>query len=404
MSKQTLTPENLRILNTIYNHGPVLVPELTDNLNMDRGKVEGGIATLVELKLIHREKSTSLERTLTERGIQAKEKLAERQIINALRKDQIHMNDLAQASDLDKSNLTAGIGILKKANVIQITKGQVSILDEEAAESFSLDIQDALIKLAKNGSSKISSTLSTTLEARGFIELVETSVTTVYTEITRKKLDSIVSAMEVTKLTPQMLATGGWRDVSFKPYSLSTSPRKVYAGRFNPYRQFLDQLRIKLIGLGFQEMKGPLIEQEFWNFDALYAAQDHPSREDSDILLVKKPSFGKLNKASYVDYVRRAHEDGWKTGSRGFRYKWDPKKAARLLLRPQGTSISARTLSTIDKPPAKFFSIARCFRPDQIDATHDVEFDQTEGIICDPSITFRDLLGMLRTFAIEVAG
>ena len=84
MSKLTLTPENLRILKTIYEDGPILVPELTNNLKMDRGKVEGCIATLVELSLIHREKSTSLERVLTNRGVQAKDKLAERQIINAL--------------------------------------------------------------------------------------------------------------------------------------------------------------------------------------------------------------------------------------------------------------------------------------------------------------------------------
>ena len=87
----------------------------------------------------------------------------------------------------------------------------------------------------------------------------------------------------------------------------------------------------------------------------------------------------------------------------GHNYKWDPKKAARLLLRPQGTSISARTLYNL-KIPSKYFSIARCFRPDQIDATHAIEFNQTEGIICDPNITFRDLLGILKTFAIEVAG
>jgi phenylalanyl-tRNA synthetase alpha chain len=192
--------------------------------------------------------------------------------------------------------------------------------------------------------------------------------------------------------------------VTFKPYSLKTKPRTIYAGRYNPYKQFLDHLRMKLIGLGFQEMKGPMVEQEFWNFDALYAPQDHASREDSDILLIKSPTHGVLSKRKYVKNVGLTHEDGWKTGSLGHRYRWDPRKAARLLLRPQGTSISARTLAQIEQPPAKFFSIARCFRPDQIDATHDIEFDQTEGIICNPDITFRDLLGMLRTFAVEVAG
>ena len=99
-------------------------------------------------------------------------------------------------------------------------------------------------------------------------------------------LNSAIAKEEVSRLTPKMLASGAWQNVTFKPYSLKTKPRRIYAGRYNPYRQFLDHIRIKLIGLGFQEMKGPLIEQEFWNFDALYAPQDHSAREDSDIFYI----------------------------------------------------------------------------------------------------------------------
>ena len=120
-------------------------------------------------------------------------------------------------------------------------------------------------------------------------------------------------------------------------------------------------------------------------------------------MLIKNPTHGELIQKDFIENVKQTHENGWQTGSIGHNYKWDPKKAARLLLRPQGTSISARTLYNL-KIPSKYFSIARCFRPDQIDATHAIEFNQTEGIICDPNITFRDLLGILKTFAIEVAG
>ena len=119
-------------------------------------------------------------------------------------------------------------------------------------------------------------------------------------------------------------------------------------------------------------------------------------------MLIKNPTHGELIQKIFIENVKQTHENGWQTGSIGHNYKWDPKKAARLLLRPQGTSISAKN-SLQFKIPSKYFSIARCFRPDQIDATHAIEFNQTEGIICDPNITFRDLLGIL-DFAIEVAG
>jgi phenylalanyl-tRNA synthetase alpha chain len=55
------------------------------------------------------------------------------------------------------------------------------------------------------------------------------------------------------------------------------------------------------------------------------------------------------------------------------------------------------------KIPGKYFSIARCFRYDQVDATHAPDFFQVEGIVLGEGINFRTLLGLLRLFAVEVA-
>jgi phenylalanyl-tRNA synthetase alpha chain len=189
-----------------------------------------------------------------------------------------------------------------------------------------------------------------------------------------------------------------------KQFNVSTEAKSIPVGKKHPYLSFLEEVKVKLVGLGFSEMRGPLVETEFWNFDALFQAQDHPAREWSDVYTVKKPTHGKLpNDKQLINAVKMVHETGEPIDSRGWRYKWDPKKAARLILRPQGTAISARTLYNL-KIPAKYFSIARCYRPDSVDATHLSEFNQLEGIVCDPSITFRDLLGILKTFAVEIAG
>lgn len=53
--------------------------------------------------------------------------------------------------------------------------------------------------------------------------------------------------------------------------------------------------------------------------------------------------------------------------------------------------------------PGKYFSIARCFRYDQVDATHATDFFQVEGIVLGADINFRTLLGLLNLFAREVA-
>ena len=51
----------------------------------------------------------------------------------------------------------------------------------------------------------------------------------------------------------------------------------------------------------------------------------------------------------------------------------------------------------------KYFTISRNFRRDVIDATHLPEFYQCDGIIVDPDMNFRQLLGMLKDFAREFA-
>ncbi|MBU1120623.1 phenylalanine--tRNA ligase subunit alpha, partial [Candidatus Micrarchaeota archaeon] len=54
--------------------------------------------------------------------------------------------------------------------------------------------------------------------------------------------------------------------------------------------------------------------------------------------------------------------------------------------------------------PGKYFCIARCFRPDVVDASHLIEFNQLEGFVVDESMNFRHLLGLLKGFAEEITG
>jgi phenylalanyl-tRNA synthetase alpha chain len=60
-------------------------------------------------------------------------------------------------------------------------------------------------------------------------------------------------------------------------------------------------------------------------------------------------------------------------------------------------------LATQPAVPGKYFSIARCFRYDQVDATHATDFFQVEGFVLGEDINFRTLLGLLNLFAREVA-
>jgi phenylalanyl-tRNA synthetase alpha chain len=211
---------------------------------------------------------------------------------------------------------------------------------------------------------------------------------------------------EVTQLTPELIITGKWKTVKLQKYNIEAPVAKTFSGKKHPYLQFLDEVRAKLVQLGFQEMTGTAVETAFFNFDALYVPQDHPAREPSDIYYLKDLQNGELTRhAQALEHVKETHEDGWKTGSAGWGYKYSLQAAQRLLLRGHGTCLSARTLEAKNfKIPSKHFSIARVYRPEITDKTHLSEFNQVEGIIIDKNLNLKDLLGVLGKFAMEIAG
>jgi phenylalanyl-tRNA synthetase alpha chain len=218
--------------------------------------------------------------------------------------------------------------------------------------------------------------------------------------------EGIKVPQEVSDLTPELLASQQWKNVSFRKYNISAPVTPSWPGKRQPYRQFLDNLKKKLVNLGFQEMVGPCVELMFFNCDALFMPQDHPAREIHDIYFVKGQETGDLAEYDRImQQVAETHENGWKTGSTGWKYAYSREEALKLILRSQGTAISARTLVSKDlKIPGKYFSVVRCFRPDQVDRTHLTEFNQVEGIVVGADLSLRDLLGVLERFAIDIAG
>ncbi|MFA4855652.1 MAG: phenylalanine--tRNA ligase subunit alpha, partial [archaeon] len=102
-----------------------------------------------------------------------------------------------------------------------------------------------------------------------------------------------------------------------------------------------------------------------------------------------------------VEQVKACHENGWKTGSKGWGYEWSEEIAKKVMPAAHGTAHSARQLVKGVEVPGKYFAIARCYRPDVVDASHLIEFNQMEGIIVGKDLNFRHLLGMLKDFAVE---
>ena len=211
---------------------------------------------------------------------------------------------------------------------------------------------------------------------------------------------------EVSGLTSEMILSGDWETVRLRAYNVSSPVPSLNPGKYHPYLRFLRMVKRKLVALGFREAVGPLVETAFINDDCLYMPQDHPAREIHDLYYLKHPTKASLEPwKDIVEKVAQTHENGWKTGSTGWGYKYSREEASKLVLRSHGTALSVRSMISKDlQIPGKYFAIARCFRPELLDRTHLTEFNQAEGIVLDPTLSLRNLLGVLEMFAREVAG
>ena len=212
-----------------------------------------------------------------------------------------------------------------------------------------------------------------------------------------------ITGEEFGILTPQMIQTCAWKNGTFRPYGINAPTSRLIPGRRNAYGSYLQWVKDKLISLGFEEFDGPLVENEFWNGDALFMPQFHSARDIHDVYYVKDPRHAKRIEEPWLSQVAAVHENGWTTGSRGWGYSFDHEFTRRQVLRSQGTVLSAHQL-TKAKVPGKYFGIVRCFRYDQVDATHGADFYQTEGIVLGDDVNLRNLLGLLKMFAEEIAG
>ncbi|MGD9962560.1 MAG: phenylalanine--tRNA ligase subunit alpha [Thermoplasmata archaeon] len=204
---------------------------------------------------------------------------------------------------------------------------------------------------------------------------------------------------EVAQLTPELIQSGRWKDIELRRYDVKAFAPTATGGRKHPMTVLIEKVRDAFLTMGFTEIRGQYVESAFWNMDALFTAQDHPAREMQDTFYLDNPSRIDLSEdKEYVDIVRQVHEDGWKTGSLGWRYDWSLEEAQRALLRTHTTVNTVRHIYKNPGLPFKVFSIGRIFRNEAMDSTHLPEFTQIEGIVCEEGADFDMLCGLLKEF------
>ncbi len=395
---------------------------LAEGSGLKPAQISSAIEWLLAKKIIVlAEENVTLIASLTEIG----ERYAEaknpplRMAEEIMAKGEVGIRELQQRTDMEAEEKSKAIGALKSSGAVSVVPGGRFKISDEAPLSVFRDLQNVIDGLKKKDSSclflQCSEAEQNIIETHHRKRSPSKGIFRVDEVVSRtyKKTDLFAPVYErvasetfvetLSELTPEILKEGSWQGKKFRKYNIQLPPSRISGGALHPYKAFLDQVKTKFVSMGFSEMRGPLVESEFWDMDALFMPQFHPAREIHDVYFVKDTPHDQSISKAVIDRVAAAHEDGGDTGSRGWRYPFDAARTRRLILRSQGTSVSARTLGAGAKNPGKYFSIARCFRYDQVDATHAPDFFQVEGIVLGKEIHFRTLLGLLTLFAKEVA-
>lgn len=352
--------------------------------------------------------------SLDENGrLYAAQQLPERRFVAALDAGPRPQAALQRDAALSDDEFRASLGLLKARGAITIRKDN-DLVVELSANGRALAAQEwpeerllARLPLTKAALTADEAAALPRLAARKRLVRIEPVVTHTITLTPLGRAAAQAPSLPhaaLEEITPELLRSGAWRTTPFRRYDVTTpAPRRIGGAR-HPYARFLAQTKRLLSRMGFAEMAGPLIELEFFNFDALFQPQNHPARTWTDTYRIKSPRTGALPDRRLVAAVKAAHEHGGRTGSTGWEYRWDPTIASQLTPVAHDTAVTPRYLARGVASPGKYFSIMRCFRPDVIDATHGVEFNQMGGFVIAPGLHFRHLLGLLRTVAAELSG
>lgn len=139
-------------------------------------------------------------------------------------------------------------------------------------------------------------------------------------------------------------------------------------GHMHPISSLIREANGIFSSMGFTFASGPLLESEWYNFDALNVPKDHPARDMQDTFFIKDEK----------EAVLRTH-----TSPVQVRY------------------MEAKAKEGV-KPPYRVIVPGKVFRNEATDMTHEAEFFQIEGLVVGEDITLAHLKGTLSHFFTEL--
>ena len=300
---ESLHPLELKVLTAFgQSEEPITDAQLIESTHLDPSQVSMAVGWLLNKQLLalSAEHITPMV-SLTEAGERYFDSASPHEWILQSTKESrrsgepVTVKDLQNQDRFQPTELSRALGLLKKDGAIRLASG--GSIEATDTPSPTTEILRSLLdqlhagpQPMQNVSSSHQSLLRQYAIKRGNTHepfRIEDEILRSYALTpegrTVCKLAPSQSTDEISQLTPEMLKDGSWRNHTFRKYSISLRPPRLAVGRRHPYREFLDSVKSKLVSMGFQEMRGALVETEFWDMDALYMPQFHPARAIHDV-------------------------------------------------------------------------------------------------------------------------
>ncbi|OUO35931.1 phenylalanine--tRNA ligase subunit alpha [Olsenella sp. An290] len=247
-----------------------------------------------------------------------------------------------------------------KAIEAQVAEGLTAAESMEALEALRVSV------LGKKGS------LTQIMRSMGSLAPEERPVMGQLANTVRGNVDAAIKARR-EELSAELLE----RKMAADAVDVTLPGRRLSQGTQHLISQIREEVEDIFCGLGYTVEDGPYVETTWYNFTALNAPEDHPSRSAKDTFYV----------VDNAPEGKESHVLG----------------ESDVLLRTQTSGVQVHVMES-KKPPIYMICPGTVFRPDTADANHLPQFTQVEGLVVDEGITFGDFKGTMDYFLREIFG
>ena len=249
--------------------------------------------------------------------------------------------------------------------ISEIEKLQSDTLVSIAKIENSTDLENLRVSvLGKSGS------LTAYLRAMATVPKEEKALVGKTVNIARTAIEDALSAAKDSISSKELAAA-----IESSAVDITLPGRSQIIGSRHLISSITEEISEIFLGLGYSIAKGPEVETPYYNFEALNAPADHPSRGLADTFYLKDAS-GALNNV---------------------------KGESEVLLRTQTSGVQVHTMQD-QCPPIYIIAPGKVYRRDVADPSHLPQFTQVEGLVVDRGITFGDMKGTLEYFCKQMFG